>query len=578
MQEKTLEKIRNKLRLKYSDKVQAELYRGCLRLTGELDEWEDVVEAGMLAVSSSHGGVLNDITLKGFTPKKRIPSIEDNTLDGKAPDVLIIGAGVVGAAIARELAKLKLDIYLIDKENDVAVAASSRNDGDVHVGIDLHKNQQKHYYNSRGNLMFEKLSEELDFTFQRTGHAVLFSTKWEKIVLPPLMKLKAKSLGIKGTRYLSTDKIKKYEPGVPSWCTGAFYMPSGGEISPYKFTVALAENAVANGVKIFLNTMVKGMKTEGGRIVAVETNRGTLSPKLVINAAGVFSDVIADMAGDRTFTIHPRKGTNLILDKKVKCFAATSMNKSPFAKDKDIDVADAKKHTKGGGVAHTVDDNVLIGPNAIETPEREDFSTCKSCIDEVFNKQKKVAEKMTRADVITYYSGIRASTYEEDFVVRKGIFTKNIIEAAGIQSPGLTAAPAIAVDVAAWARDMLNAKENLEFNPYRIGVPELKKLSAEERDRLIKENPDYGVIICRCEEISRGEILDALSAPFVVPTVDGIKRRVRPGMGRCQGGFCSPLVIEIIAEKLGIPVEEVKKSGTKSVILYNDTKEDARGL
>jgi len=492
--------------------------------------------------------------------------------------VLIIGAGVVGAAIARELSKLKLDTYLIDKENDVAVAASSRNDGDVHVGIDLHKNQQKHYYNSRGNPMFEKLSEELDFVFQRTGHAVLFSTQWEKILIAPLMRLKAKSLGIKGTRCLNPQKIKKYEPGIPSWCTGAFYMPSGGEVSPYKFTVALAENAVANGVKIFLNTIVKGMNLDNGRIVAVQTNRGTLYPKLVINAAGVFSDIIADMAGDRTFTIHPRKGTNIILDKKVKCFAATSMNKSPFAKDKDIEVADAKKHTKGGGVAHTVDDNVLIGPNAVETPEREDFSTSKSCIDEVFDKQKKVVEKMTRADVITYYSGVRASTYEEDFVVRKGIFTENIIEAAGIQSPGLTAAPAIAVDVAAWAKEMLDAKENIEFNPYRIGTPELNKLSDAERDRLIKKNPDYGVIVCRCEEISKGEILDALNAPFVVPTVDGIKRRVRPGMGRCQGGFCSPLVIEIIAERFGIPVEEVKKSGTESVILYNDTKEGARGL
>ncbi|NCA67531.1 MAG: FAD/NAD(P)-binding oxidoreductase, partial [Clostridia bacterium] len=518
------------------------------------------------------------IKLKGFAPKQRIPDIEDKTLDGATPDVLIIGAGVVGCSIARELSRYKLNTYLIEKENDVAMAASSRNDGDVHVGIDLKKHFQKHYYNSRGNAMFERLSEELDFVFQRTGHAILFSTKWEKL-LAPIMRLKARQLGIKGARLLSPDKMKKYEPSIPSWCTGAFYMPTGGEISPYKFTVALAENAVSNGVKLFLNTIVKSMNIEGGKVCEVLTNRGVIRPRLVINAAGVFSDVIAEMADDRTFSIHPRKGTNLILDKKVKSYAAISMGKSPFAKDKDTEVSDSKKHTKGGGVAHTVDDNVLIGPNAIETPEREDFSTDKQCIDEVFNKQKKVAEKMTRADVITYYSGIRASTYEEDFVVRKGIFTKNIIHAAGIQSPGLTAAPAIGVDVAKWAVELLGgAKENLGFSPIRIGVPELKKLSSEERDRYIKDNPDYGIIICRCEEISKGEILDALSSPIVVPTVDGIKRRVRPGMGRCQGGFCSPLVIEIIADKLGIPVEQVRKSGTQSVILFGDTKEGDREL
>lgn len=576
MQPKVLKKISEKVKKEFPS-ITIEDYRGCLRLTGELDDWEDIVYAGTLAVHKSHLGVLNDIKLNGHVPKLRIPSIEDMTLDNTKPDVLIIGAGVVGSAIARELSKYKLDTYLIDKENDVAMATSSRNDGDVHVGIDLHKNQLKHYYNKRGNAMFDKLSDDLDFDFQRTGHAILFSESWEKLIAP-LIKLKSMILGIKGAKYLSPEKMKKYEPSIPSWCKGGFYMPSGGEISPYKFTVALAENAVANGVKIYLNTIVKSIITENGEIRSVVTNRGTIYPKLVINAAGVFSDIIAEMADDRTFTIHPRKGTNLILDKKVKHYASISMSKAPFAKDKDIDVSDIKKHTKGGGVIHTVDDNVLVGPNAVETPEREDFSTDKKSIDEIFNKNKKTAESMTRADIITYFSGIRAATYEEDFVVRKGIFTKNIIHAAGIQSPGLTAAPAIAVDIAKWASEMLRAKENPAYSPYRVGVPELRKMTAEERNQLIKKNPDYGVIICRCEEISKGEILDALSAPFVVPTVDGIKRRVRPGMGRCQGGFCSPLVIKLISEKMGIPVEAVKKSGTQSDILYGNTKEGTREI
>jgi len=312
------------------------------------------------------------------------------------------------------------------------------------------------------------------------------------------------------------------------------------------------------------------MKLDGEKIISVETNRGTIFPKLVINAAGVYSDVIADMAGDRTFSIHPRKGTLLILDKKSQGrIVNTVMAKSPFG---DLKARD--KNTKGGGLVHTIDDNVLVGPNAIEIPDREDTSTRQECVDAIYNKQSVVAEKMSRSDVITYFAGVRAPTYEEDFVIRKGIFTKNIIEVAGIQSPGLTAAPAIAIDVAKFAVEMLkDVKKNPNFNPIRKAVPHLAEMTAEERDNYIKKNPDYGVIICRCEEVSKGEIIDVLNAPFVVPSTDAIKRRVRAGMGRCQGGFCGPLVVKIIAEKLGIKTEEVHKGNDKSYILISDTKE-----
>jgi glycerol-3-phosphate dehydrogenase len=351
-------------------------------------------------------------------------------------------------------------------------------------------------------------------------------------------------------------------------------MPTGGEISPYKFTVALAENAAMNGVKVCLNTIVKDMKVENGEIKAVITNRGVIYPRLVVNAAGVFSDIIAEMAGDRTFTIHPRKGTNIILDKKCASYAATSMNKSPFIRFEDEkEITNAQRHTKGGGVVHTVDDNVLIGPTAIETPYREDNTTQRKDIDFVVNKMKKVAEKLSYSDIITYFSGTRAPTYEEDFVIRKGIFTKNIIQAAGVQSPGLTAAPAIAEDVAKWTKEILgNVEENPNFNPIRKGIPHLAKMSAEERDKLIKQNPAYGEIVCRCEEISKGEILDALNSPIPVYALDAIKRRVRPGMGRCQGGFCSPLVMKILAEHKGVKVEEITKANQQSKVLLGDTK------
>ncbi len=573
MKEKELMRISRLLKKEVSDNITVEDYRGCVRLSGELDNWDDIVKAGSLAVSDKHLGVVNDIKLRGYIPQIRVPQVEDKSLDGLTPDVMIIGAGVVGCAIAREMTKYKLDVLLVDKEYDVALHSSSRNDGDIHVGIDLKPGSSKHYYNSRGNAMFEKLSEELDFDFQRTGHCLVFTKKWERLLVP-ILKIRALQLNIKGAQYVPPKRFDKVEPGVPSNAAGIFYMPSGGEISPYKFVIALAENAVSNGVRLSLNTYVKSMTLSGDEITEVITNRGVVRPRLVVNAAGTFAEDVAEMAGDRTFSIHPRKGTSFILDRKKGFFARTSFNKSPFAKDAVASSEASGKHTKGGGIIHTVDGNVLVGPNAAETPEKEDFSTDAKSIDAIFNKQKQMSPEMKRSDIITYFSGVRAPNYEEDFVVRRGIYTHNVIEAACIQSPGLTAAPAIAVDVTEWAVDMLGGvKENFDFNPIRLGITELRKLSPEERDAKIRSNPDYGEIVCRCEEISKGEIKDALNRVIAIPSVDAVKRRVRPGMGRCQGGFCSPLVVKIIAEQFGISVEDVRKAGENSTILYGRTKE-----
>lgn len=572
--EKILTKIQKRIHSQISDQIKVYSKNNCVVLEGELDNWDDVVKAGRLAVNKKFLGVINDIKLKGFKEEIKKPTIEDKAYDGLKPDVVIIGAGIVGCAAARELSKYKLDIMLLDKDYDVAMAASSRNDGDIHVGIDLHRGQQKLHYNLRGNKLYDKLAEELDSEFHRTGHIILFRKKWERYLIYPLFKLKSIMLGISGLKYLPRKELLQIEKGIPSWVSGGAFMPTGGEISPYKFTVALAENAAMNGVKVCLNTIVKDMKVENGEIKAVITNRGVIYPRLVVNAAGVFSDIIAEMAGDRTFTIHPRKGTNIILDKKCASYAATSMNKSPFIRFEDEkEITNAQRHTKGGGVVHTVDDNVLIGPTAIETPYREDNTTQRKDIDFVVNKMKKVAEKLSYSDIITYFSGTRAPTYEEDFVIRKGIFTKNIIQAAGVQSPGLTAAPAIAEDVAKWTKEIIgNVEENPNFNPIRKGIPHLAKMSAEERDKLIKQNPAYGEIVCRCEEISKGEILDALNSPIPVYALDAIKRRVRPGMGRCQGGFCSPLVMKILAEHKGVKVEEITKANQQSKVLLGDTK------
>lgn len=569
-----LAKIRRAVN-KIAPSVKVEEYRGCVRLTGELDNWADIYRCGRAAVCKKSLGVLNDIKLKGFHEEPKRPTLQDDAVDGQTPDVLVIGGGIVGCAVARELTRLDVSVLLVEKCNDVACGASSRNDGCIHPGIDLHKGQQKLKYVLAGNKAYTALAEELGLQLKRWAQTFIFSTKWENAIIPPLYKLRAKQLGVEGVRHLTPKQLKEIEPNPPRWATGAMYMATAGMVSPYKTTIALIDNAIENGAKVSLNTYVKGMKVENGKIVSVDTNRGTIYPKVVVNCAGIYSDVIADMAGDRTFTIHPRKGTDIILDKKRVGYALSSYARSYFAPLPPEARPDNKEqvgHTKGGGVMRTVDGNILVGPDAHEVPSREDYSTSMQDIDNIIKKQKFAQPMLNKGDVITYFSGTRAATYEEDFVVRRGIFTSNIYEAAGIQSPGITAAPAIACDIRDWVKQDLGAKDNKSFNPVYKHTPRLADQPDSVREEYIERNSDYGEIICRCEEVSKGEIIDALNSPLKVATIDGIKRRVRPGMGRCQGGFCSPLVAKIIAEHEGVEIEDVLKGDEGSVIVYGNTK------
>lgn len=569
-----LAKIRRAVN-KIAPSVKVEEYRGCVRLTGELDNWADIYRCGRAAVCKKSLGVLNDIKLKGFHEEPKRPTIQDDAVDGQTPDVLVIGGGIVGCAVARELTRLDVSVLLVEKCNDVACGASSRNDGCIHPGIDLKKGQQKLKYVLAGNKAYTALAEELGLQLKRWAQTFIFSTKWENAIIPPLYKLRAKQLGVEGVRHLTPKQLKEIEPNPPRWATGAMYMATAGMVSPYKTTIALIDNAIENGAKVSLNTYVKGMKVENGKIVSVDTNRGTIYPKVVVNCAGIYSDVIADMAGDRTFTIHPRKGTDIILDKKRVGYALSSYARSYFAPLPPEARPDNKEqvgHTKGGGVMRTVDGNILVGPDAHEVPSREDYSTSMQDIDNIIKKQKLAQPMLNKGDVITYFSGTRAATYEEDFVVRRGIFTSNIYEAAGIQSPGITAAPAIACDIRDWVKQDLGAKDNKSFSPVYKHTPRLADQPDSVREEYIERNSDYGEIICRCEEVSKGEIIDALNSPLKVATIDGIKRRVRPGMGRCQGGFCSPLVAKIIAEHEGVEIEDVLKGDEGSVIVYGNTK------
>lgn len=564
------QRLQKKVQKAYGKGIHVKEHDGNVVLSGTLNSWEDIVHACVMCVDKKRRyHVINDLKLEGIKyPEMKLPKIQDQALDGRRPDVLIIGGGISGASIARELMKWKLDVLLVDKEADVAMHASGRNDGEVHPGIDLGKGTLKQKYVIRGNRMYGRICKELDVPFKRCGQYVEMM-HWSELLPVCLYAWQRKHIcGVSDTKVIAGSALRKREPHMSKEMKFAIYNSSAGSVCPYGLTIAYAENAVQNGAEIALNTAVLSMETEQGRIQSVLTNRGRIYPGIVINAAGTFAEDVAEMAGDRFYSIHPRRGTNAILDKKAGKLMGGIASWKTLKK--------TAEHTKGGGIVHTAHDNLLVGPDAVETYEKENFSTEKTSIERNFAKQKMTVGELSERDIITYFTGVRAPTFEEDFVIEPGRKTKNLIHCAGIQSPGLTTAPAVAKDVARMAADMAAkdrpVERNENYDPYRKGIPRLKEMPLEKRNELIRKNPDYGVIVCRCEEISRGEIIDALNSPLPVYTVDGVKKRVRPGMGRCQGGFCMPLVAQIISEVTGKPLEEVKKNGGDSYLLFGRTK------
>lgn len=540
-----------------SPTVKAEYADGALHLTGSVDRYGDLVRCGVMATRVRSRGVVNDIVCTTEVEKPmRLPLDSDKSLDGRSFDVIVIGAGVVGCAVARELSLRNLSVAVLEKEYDVAVRTSSRNDGMIHPGIDLHKNQEKTRYNCLGNRLYSSLSEELGFHFTRNGSYVVFD-RWWNLLTVPVFKLRARQNHVDGIKFIPKRKLSVLQSAVAPWQKGAIYLPSSGIVRPYEVTVAFAENAVANGASVFFNTAVLGMEMDGNRVKYLDTNRGRLSCSVVVNAAGVYSDRIAAMANDRFFSIHPRKGTEFILDSDSGHLTASVLAKVPFS--------DVKQHTKGGGVVRTVDGNLLVGPDATETIQREDDSTEALNINRMFSKHSQTVPELDKRQIIAYFSGTRACTYEEDFIVRVSERVPNLVHAAGIQSPGLTAAPAIARKLASDIETIFSElyRREVHIRPdavlRREKTPVVSEMSPEERDALIRKNPDYGQIVCRCEQISKGELLYALRSDLPVYNMDALKRRCRAGMGRCQGGFCSPLVAQLIAGEAGISLDEVRK-------------------
>lgn len=531
---------------------------GVLHIEGCCSSYQDVVSCGVLGTHVKSRGVVNDAVSSDVAEKPmRVSLSSDKSLEGKHFDVVIIGAGVVGCAIAMELSHLNISVAVLEKEYDVATRASSRNDGMIHPGIDLHRNQKKTYFNCRGNRLYGPLSEKLGFKFVRNGSYVVFD-RWWNLLTVPFFHLRARQNDVDGIRFVSRKRLAQLEKSVASWQKGAMFFPSSGIVQPYEVTVAFAENASDNGTSFFFETAVLDVRRDEDKVRQIVTNRGSLECDVVVNAAGVYSDRIAAMAGDRFFTIHPRKGTEFIMDKELGSITSSVLAKVPFS---DV----AKGHTKGGGVVRTIDGNILVGPDAFETVLREDDSTDASNVQAIFDKHHKTVPSLDSRMIITYFSGTRACTYEEDFVVQKSDRVSNMLHAAGIQSPGLTAAPAIAKKIAedvisvfstVYGKNVTARDDALLTRRRPIVVSEL---DSSERDSLIHDNPDYGQIVCRCEQVSLGEILDALHTSLPIYNIDAVKRRCRCGMGRCQGGFCSPQIAAILASEMKCDISEVHK-------------------
>ncbi|MBP5343295.1 FAD-dependent oxidoreductase [bacterium] len=569
---------------------------GSVILTGHTDNYNEIILAGKAALSKDHYGVINNITFEDYKDEFSSEATIDYSLENLEVDCLVIGGGVIGSAILRELSKYKLNSILIEKEADLAMHQSGRNTGVIHTGIQFFKYPKKALYTVKGNMMFDKLSQDLEVPFERKGHMIFLKNAFEKYYYRKVSRI-AKKLHISGVKLINKKTLLSIENEAPKWANYAIYLPTGGSINPFKFTVALAENAVENGALVFLNTKCESMNVENGIIKSVKTNRGRIYPKLVINAAGIYADKIAEMAMDRTFTIHPRKGTSVVLDKRVFNIASkTSFIKSPITVIRDENdtfkvglirgirrlISYNKKHTKEElSTIHTVDDNVILGPLIKETPLREDYSVDIDQVNYILEEQRKVSPKIKKSDCINYYTGIRASTYEEDYVIRSGIFTKNIIEVAGIDVSGITASPAIAEMVANTAIEYFknigtSCILNKTFNPHHASVKSIKDYPITLRDKLIKSNYKYGIIVCKCEEISLGEIENCLNSPIPVYSIDAIKKRIRAGMGRCQGSICSPLIVDILRKKKRTDILNIKKSNNESTILFKKIEEDSR--
>ena len=474
-------------------------------------------------------------------------------------DVIIIGAGVTGCAIARELSRYKLDICVIEKESDICEGTSKANSGIVHGGFDAKPGSLKARLNVQGNAMMEELSKKLDFPFKRNGSMVVCQSAEEMPVLEELLQ-RGLTNGVKDMRILSRTEALELEPNLADSVYAALLVPSGGIVCPFGLNIALAENAAANGVEFRLETEVLSIEklpetdaTAGGQCdgYLVHTDKGDLQTRFLINAAGVYADTFHNMVSEKKIHITPRRGDYLLLDRTAGGHVHHTIFQLP------------SEYGKGVLVTPTVHGNLMVGPTAIDIEDKEATATTAEGLAQVMEKCGRSVKNVSLKQVITSFAGLRAHEDGGEFIIGEAEDAKGFIDAAGIESPGLSSAPAIGQYVRELLADLTELKEKERFIETRKGIVRFAECSREAQQELIRQNPAYGKIICRCETITEGEILDAIHRPLGATTLDGIKRRTRAGMGRCQAGFCTPKVMDLLARELGLELKDIRKNGRR---------------
>lgn len=472
-------------------------------------------------------------------------------------DVVVVGAGVVGAMTARALAKYRLKICILERENDVAMGATKANSAIVHAGFDAKAGSLKAQLNVKGSKMMEAVCKELGVKYKKNGSLVIGFNEEDRQNIEGLLE-RGVNNGVEDLRILQKDALKELEPSLSDDVVCALHAPTGAIVCPYELTVSAIGNAMDNGAELKCNFEVCSIeKTPEGYAVSSPTE--TVNTRYIINCAGLYSDKIANLIGDSSFTVHPRRGEYLLLDKTCGQIVSHTIFRTP------------SKMGKGILISPTVDGNLLLGPTSVDMEDKEDKNTTAAGLAEVIEKAKEDIPNVPIGNTITSFCGLRAVGSTGDFIITAP--EKGFINVAGIESPGLSASPAIAEYVVDMLKEQgLELAENETYNPIRKPMSFFREASMEVKNEIIKQDPAYGKIICRCEGVTEGEILEAIRRNPKARDLDGVKRRTRAQMGRCQGGFCSPYITELLAKELGIPYEAVTKFGGKSIINIRKTK------
>lgn len=473
-------------------------------------------------------------------------------------DVTVIGAGVTGGMVARKLSAYDIKVCVLEKDNDVATGATKANSAIVHAGFDAKEGSLKAKLNVKGSEMMKQVTDELGVKYKNNGSIVIGFNDEDRKILEALLE-RGRTNGVKDLRIVEREELTQIEPNISKNAKCALLAPTGAIVCPYELTVAAIGNAMDNGVDLKLNFEVTDIKKIDGGYEVISGEQ-SIKTKYIVNAAGLYADKIAAMVGDESFEIHPRRGEYILLDKECGEMVKHTIFRTP------------SKMGKGILVSPTVDGNLLTGPTSVDMEDKDDKATTAEGFAHVIKETGENVEGVPFNKTITSFCGLRAVGSTGDFIINAA---DGFVNAAGIESPGLSASPAIAEYIAELLKEQgLALEEKADFKPTRKAMHAFREMSIDEKNEVIKKDKSFGKIVCRCEGVTEGEILEAIRTNPKPTDLDGVKRRTRAQMGRCQGGFCSPYIVELLAKECNVPYEKVTKSGGASFVNTAKTKED----